>query len=63
MSKYRGGVEPGTASMLLGSLKVLDAAFGTGMISNMMRGAGCKRGDGSLTVVENVDRDMFCLSK
>ena len=63
MSKYRGSEEPGIAFTLLGSLKVLEAAFVTGITSNILRRTGDKRGDGSLTVRKNVDWDMFCLSK
>ena len=62
MSTYRGAVEPSTVFMLLVSLKVLEA-FGTRVTSNILRRTGGKRSDGSLTVVENVDRDMFCLSE
>ena len=56
-------MEPSIVFMLLVSLKVLEAAFGTGVTSNILRRTGGKRSDGSLTVVENVDRDMFCLSE
>ena len=63
VSRYRGAVEPSTASMLLGSLKVLEAAFGTGKMSNILRRTEDKRDDGSLTVEKNVDQDMFYLSK
>ena len=63
VSKYRGTVEPSAASTLLRSLEVLKAAFGRGIIRNMLRGTRGKRSDGSLKAGEIVFRDMFRLSK
>ena len=65
VSKYRGAVEPSTVFMLLVSLKVLEAAFVTGLTSNVLRNTGGKRGDGSLIAAENgpglsVQNDPSC---
>ena len=67
MSKYRGAVEPSTVFMLLVSLKVLEAAFGTGVTSNILRRTVGKRGDGSFIAGENghvrsVQKDPPCSS-
>ena len=63
VSKSRGSEEPGITFTLLGSFKVLEAAFVIDITSNILRRTGGMRGDGSLTVRKNVDRDMFCRYK